>query len=243
MKTKIYNLIIIDESGSMHVIKNEAIDSVNETIQTIRAAQNEHEEQEHYVTLVTFNNEVKTIYECVSVEQVQELTSETYRPGCRTALYDAMGVSLNALRTKVADGDKVVVTVVTDGLENASKEYHCMAIKALVEELKENDWVFAYIGANHDVQAAAAAIAITNTLCFETTSEGVENMGVVCSSARTRLFDQMAHSCFCAKEANENFFNDAIYADVKMLSKELFEVQCTRNNDWRLIDANGNMVK
>ena len=208
MKTKIYNLIIIDESGSMHYIKQATIDNVNETIQTIRVAQKEHEEQEHYVSLVTFNDEVKTIYECVPVEEVKELTAETYRPNCSTALYDAMGVSLNALRKKVTDDDKVVVSVVTDGWENASKEYHCMAVKALVEELKENDWVFAYIGANHDVKAAAGAIAITNTLCFEATSEGVENMGAVCSSARTRLFDKMAHSCFCAKEANENFFAD-----------------------------------
>ena len=207
MKTKIYNLIIIDESGSMNYIKQAVIDNVNETIQTIRAAQNEHEEQEHYVSLVTFNDEVKTIYECEPVEQVEELTSETYRPGCRTALYDAMGVSLNALRTKVADGDKVVVTVVTDGWENASKEYNCMAIRTLVDELKEEDWVFAYIGANHDVKAAAGAISIANTLCFEATSEGVENMGVVCSSARTRLFDNIAHSCFSAKDANENFFD------------------------------------
>ena len=207
LKTRIFNLIIIDESGSMHSIKKAAIDNVNETIQTIRAAQNEHEEQEHYVSLVTFNDEVKTIYECEPVEQVQELTSETYRPGCRTALYDAMGISLNALRKKVADDDKVVVTMVTDGWENVSKEYHCMAIKALVEELKECGWVFAYIGANHDVQAAAAAISITNTLCFEATSKGVENMGAVCSSARSRLFDNIAHSCFCAKEANENFFD------------------------------------
>ena len=207
MKTKIYNLIIIDESGSMNYIKQAAIDNVNETIQTIRAAQNEHEEQEHYVSLVTFNNEVKTICECVPVDEVKELTAETYCPDCMTALYDAMGISLNALRKQVADDDKVVVTVVTDGLENASREYHCNSIKALVEELKEKDWVFAYIGANHDVKAAADAISITNTFCFEATSEGVENMGVVCSSARTRLFDNIAHSCFSLKEANENFFD------------------------------------
>ena len=57
MKTRIFNLIILDESGSMMSIKKEAIDSVNETLQTIRAAQKKHEDQEHYVTLVTFNND------------------------------------------------------------------------------------------------------------------------------------------------------------------------------------------
>ncbi|MCS2304660.1 hypothetical protein NXX23_24850 [Bacteroides ovatus] len=59
MKTRIFNLIIIDESGSMQSIKKEAVDNVNETIQTIRSAQRKYEEQEHYVSLVTFNNDVK----------------------------------------------------------------------------------------------------------------------------------------------------------------------------------------
>lgn len=208
MKTKIYNLIIIDESGSMNYIKQAAIDNVNETIQTIRAAQQRHEEQEHYVSIVTFNTEAKTVCWCVPVNEVEELTAKTYRPNMRTALLDAMGNSLGRLRSDVVADDKVLVTVVTDGCENASVEYDCRVIKALVEELKECGWVFAYIGANHNVKAAAGAISITNTLCFKATSEGVENMGAVCSSARSRLFDNIAHSCFSAKEANENFFAD-----------------------------------
>jgi uncharacterized protein YegL len=208
MKTKIFNLIIIDESGSMQSIKKEAIDSVNETIQTIRSAQKKHEEQEHYVSLVTFNDDVKTVYECVPVDEVKELTAETYRPDCCTALYDAMGISLNALRKKVVEDDKVLVTVVTDGYENSSKEYSGKAIKALVDELKAKDWVFAYIGANQDVEAVAATISITNVMNFEATSEGTTVMGEKLGSARTRLFDRIAECCFCAAEANENFFDE-----------------------------------
>ena len=59
MKTRIFKLIIIDESGSMQSIKTAAIDSVNETMQTIRSAQKKHEDQEHYVSLVTFNDDVR----------------------------------------------------------------------------------------------------------------------------------------------------------------------------------------
>ena len=206
MKTRIFNLIIIDESGSMQSIKTAAIDSVNETIQTIRSAQKKHEEQEHYVSLVTFNDDVKTIYECVPVDEVKELTAETYQPACCTALYDAMGISLNALRKKVADDDKVLVTVVTDGYENASKEYSGKAIKALVDELKAKDWIFAYIGANQDVEAVAATISITNVLNFEATSEGTAVMGTRVATARGRLFDRIADCCFSAAEANEDFF-------------------------------------
>jgi uncharacterized protein YegL len=208
MKTRIFNLIIIDESGSMQSIKTAAIDSVNETIQTIRSAQKKHEEQEHYVSLVTFNDDVKTVYECVPVYEVKELTAETYRPDCCTALYDAMGVSLNALRKKVAEDDKVLVTVVTDGYENASKEYNGKAIKALVDELKAKGWVFAYIGANQDVEAVAATISITNTLRFSATSAGVHGMAGIVSRSRERLYSCMAAPDFDAEEANENFFDE-----------------------------------
>ena len=208
MKTRIFNLIIIDESGSMQSIKKEAIDSVNETIQTIRSAQKKHEGQEHYVSLVTFNDNVKTIYECVAVNDVDELTPDTYQPDCCTALYDAMGISLNSLRKKVADDDKVLVTIVTDGYENASKEYNSKAIKALVDEFKAKGWVFAYIGANQDVEAVATTISITNVMKFEATSEGTTYMGAQVGSAHTRLFDSIADCSFCAAEANKNFFDE-----------------------------------
>ena len=210
MKTRIFNLIIIDESGSMQSIKTAAIDSVNETIQTIRSAQKKHEEQEHYVSLVTFNDYVKTVCECVQVDEVKELTAETYQPACCTALYDAMGISLNALRKKVSEDDKVLVTVVTDGYENASKEYSGKAIKALVDELKAKGWVFAYMGANQDVEAVAATISITNVMNFEATNDGAKLMGCVMTNARTRLYDRIAelgHS-FCAEEANRDFFDE-----------------------------------
>lgn len=208
MKRRIFNLIIIDESGSMQSIKKEAIDNVNETIQTIRSAQKKHDDQEHYVSLVTFNDDVKTVYECVAVDEVKELTAETYQPSCCTALYDAMGLSLNALRKKVAEDDKVLVTIVTDGYENSSKEYSGKAIKALVDELKAKDWVFAYIGANQDVEAVAASISITNTLKFCATSAGVYGMAAIVSKSRERLYSCMAKPDFNAEEANVNFFDE-----------------------------------
>lgn len=208
MKTKIFNLIIIDESGSMQSIKNAAIDSVNETIQSIRAAQEKHPDQEHFVSLVTFHNEVKSVYECVPVEDVEELTAESYQPQCCTALYDAMGISLTTLRPKVTKDDNVLVTIVTDGYENASCEYNGKAIKALVDELKGKGWIFAYIGANQDVEAVAATISITNTLNFKATDEGTAVMSSKLSSAREKLYDSIADSCFNAVEANTDFFDD-----------------------------------
>lgn len=209
MKTKIFNLIILDESGSMMSIKKEAIDSVNETVQTIRAAQQKHTDQDHYVSLVTFNNEAKTVYECVGVNEIMELNEETYQPNCCTALYDAMGKSLSILRKKVAADDKVLVTIVTDGCENASYEYSGAAIKALVDELKAAGWVFAYIGANHNVEAFAAQISITNVMQFHADSVGTQMMSQRTNDARTRMYDRIADGCCCAADENEHFFEES----------------------------------
>lgn len=208
MKTRIFNLIIIDESGSMQSIKRAAIDSVNETIQTIRSAEQKHPEQEHYVSLVSFNDDVKTIYDCVEVEQVKEINDETYQPSCCTALYDAMGISLSKLRKRVAESDKVLVTVVTDGYENASKEYSGKAIKTLVDELKAKGWVFAYIGANQDVEAVAATISITNVIQFEANPSGTQEMTARVNRGRNRLYESIAADHFDSKSANESFFDE-----------------------------------
>jgi methanogenic corrinoid protein MtbC1 len=142
------------------------------------------------------------------VSEVKELTSENYHPDCCTALYDAMGLSVNALRKKVAEIDKVLVTVVTDGYENASKEYSGKAIKALVDELKANGWVFAYIGANQDVEAVAASISITNTLNFEATCAGTTVMSKKLRSSRSHWFDKIARGLSSPDEDNCNFFEE-----------------------------------
>lgn len=208
MKRRIFNLIILDESGSMQSIKKEAVDSVNETVQTIRAAERKNADQEHFVSLVTFNDNVKTVYDCVPAVEVKELTSEDYCPDCCTALYDAMGLSLNILRPKVTENDRILVTVVTDGYENASKEYDGKAIKALIDELKGKGWVFAYIGANQDVEQVAATISITNTMTFRTTPKDTMDMCVRVNKSRDRFYSRMSKPDFDAVAENEHFFDN-----------------------------------
>ena len=209
MKQRIFNLIILDESGSMSLIERQAISGVNETIQTIRDAQQKHGNQEHIVTLVTFNSsEVKTIYDRVEANKVKELTSKEYRPYCGTPLYDAMGNAITALRNSVADNDMVLVTIITDGEENASREYNRHAIKALVDSLKTQGWVFTYIGANQDVEKVAATISITNTLSFSANAAGTDAMFAKESRSRHRLFGKIAQGVRISKAAAEDYFSE-----------------------------------
>lgn len=209
MKQRVFNLIILDESDSMSSIEKQAIDGVNETVQTIRAAQKKHEEQEHFVILVAFNsNEVKTIYDRVEAEKVEGLTGKQYQPSCCTPLYDAMGNALTNLRKSVADEDVVLVTVITDGYENASHEYNGASIKSLVESLKAKGWIFTYIGANQDVEKVASTISISNTLSFSADADGTRAMFARESKARHRLFGRLADKVSRNMMADDYFDED-----------------------------------
>lgn len=209
MKTRIHNLIILDESGSMESIKRAAINGMNETVQSIRDAQKKHEDQEHIVSLVSFNSsEIKGIYDCVPVAEVEELTDKEYVPDCCTPLYDAMGLSLNHLRAKVNDEDKVLVTIITDGEENSSTEYNSAAIKALVDSLKEKGWVFAYIGANQDVLKVAQTISVTNVMNFSSTDFGTSSAIASLRKSRDRMFRRIADGIFDSVSENTDFFSE-----------------------------------
>lgn len=209
MKTKIFNLIILDESGSMSVIKQQAINGLNETIQTIRSAQDKHEGQEHYLSLVTFNGDaIKIIYQCTPVSNVKEMVPSQYMPNCSTPLYDAIGTALNELRPKVAPDDKVLVTVITDGEENSSVEYSGKTIKTMIEELKEAGWVFVYIGANQDVEKVAGTISVTNIMSFNASPEGTEAMMAHVNKKRMSFFDRLEINKTSAADENEHFFDE-----------------------------------
>ena len=128
-------MIILDRSGSMSAIRQAAIDGFNETLAGIRKAQEKFAKtQEHYVSLVAFCNcKTDAIFDKVPVGSARPITEADYEPCCGTPLYDAMGFTLAAMRKHVsgmADA-VVVVTIITDGMENASREYSRAAIQRI----------------------------------------------------------------------------------------------------------------
>ena len=174
-KTKVYNVIIMDRSGSMWDIQRPAIQGFNEVLGGVKAsAQKYADTQEQYISLVLFDSSaVEFVHWNADPESVPILTSETYVPGAATPLYDAMGKTLTRLE-KELKGDEnhsVVVTVITDGYENDSHEYNLAAIRALVEHLKDEGWSFAYMGTDHDVHGVSVSLSITNVIKFEKTEE------------------------------------------------------------------------
>ena len=197
----VYNLILLDESGSMSSIWRQALDGINETLNGIRKTQSEYPNQHQYVSIVTFEGNgvrgVKTLRDRIPVENIQNLKDDDYRPGGCTPLYDAMGLSLNYLQHCVRDEDVVLVTIITDGYENSSNEYSGQAIKTIVEKLREKGWTFAYIGANQDAVEVAKGLNIDNAMNFDATPQGTVMMCLDYESARRDFslqVDQMAKS-------------------------------------------------
>ena len=186
----IYNVIILDESGSMSIIYKETLTSMNEVIGGIRKTQEEYPDQKNFVTIVTFEgygvSAIKKRRDRVPVETVADFKEADYQPGGCTPLYDAMGKTLNELEALVREDDKVMATIITDGYENASEEYSGKAIKALVERLRGKGWTFSYIGATKDAVEVARDLNIDNALQFDATPEGVFEMGLRFSTARRK---------------------------------------------------------
>lgn len=180
MKTKIFNFIVLDKSGSMHSIANAAIAGVNETIGMIKStAEKNKDSQEHYFTLMTFCGcEQKFIYDTVGIEEVEPIDRKDFVPCCSTPLHDAIGKSIINLTDKIGeDKDSFAqVTIITDGYENSSKEFSGESIKGMIEHTKKKGWTYAFIGANQDVESVAFSLSINNTLNFEANSSGTKKM-------------------------------------------------------------------
>ena len=189
---RVFNLIILDESGSMSSIEKQAVSGLNETFQTIRNAQKEHKEQQHFISFVTFNSaRIKSVMNRQKVESDKMLKWTDYDPNDCTPLFDAMGRSLNELKNHVSDEDVVLVTIITDGYENASREYSGRDIKNLVAELKAKGWVFAYIGTNQDVDAVADDMGIRSRMHYEYSDLGASEMFRTESRSKREFFARL----------------------------------------------------
>ena len=172
-KTKVYNVIIMDRSGSMWEIQKPAIMGYNEVLGGVKAAATKFAEtQEHFMTLILFDSSsIDEVYWNANPADAAILTEETYVPGACTPLYDAVGRTLTKLEKELKgdDNHSVVVTIITDGYENDSHEYNLTAVKSLIEHLKKEGWSFAYMGTDHDVEGVTVSLSITNVVKFEKT--------------------------------------------------------------------------
>lgn len=144
-------VFILDKSGSMSGSEEHTISSFNEYL-----AKEKKNKFNTKITTVLFSHDYEYLHNRVDISKVKKLTSDDYYVGGCTALYDALGNTINSMEKK--DTDKVLFIIITDGYENASKEYDNKMIKKLIK--KHSDWEFIYIGADIDSYASGGAIGI-----------------------------------------------------------------------------------
>lgn len=206
-KHQVHNLIILDESGSMGLIKTAIIQGFNEVVQTIKGIEQQFPDQEHFISFISFNGLGQKLLHFIDpASKLNQIDDKSYTPNSSTPLFDAMGFGLNKLKQFLQDKTdyNVLVTILTDGAENASKEYSGKNIKKLVEELKQHRWTFTYIGTEHDVQKIAVALSINNVLIFEKTEAGTQAMFAKDRNARMRYSQKIQRN----EETGSNYFDD-----------------------------------
>ena len=136
----VYNLLILDESGSMEVVREATIRGFNELVQSVQGLAREFADKKQVVSLTTFNGAgIRETLFLQDASALRPLTLADYRPDSMTPLHDAIGQSVSKLRNVLATTGavdyQVLVTVLTDGEENASKEFTRPVIKQLIEQL------------------------------------------------------------------------------------------------------------
>jgi len=183
---------VVDRSGSMGGSEKFVIDSFNEQLKLAR----EQNDQETLVSLISFTTkysgqgfhqepDIQAAYINRHVDQVKEL--EEWAVGGGTPLHDAVGMTVLKLKQTVMEyNDKdisVLVIVITDGEENASREYKGVQIKNLINELEaEGNWTVTYMGSSSDMteeqlfeQSQDIGVARAATASFQKSAVGYEN--------------------------------------------------------------------
>lgn len=162
------------------------------------------------------------IFDKTPIADAEKLTKDQYEPCCCTPLFDAIGKSIKKLKKDIKDipDAAVLVTIITDGYENDSKEWTGPAVKKLIDECKADGWMFSFIGAGEDVVKVATTISVTNTVIWEKTSEGTREIFENENAAQTRYYDRMASASAAApamsvhdrkklrKKLSEEYYNE-----------------------------------
>ena len=163
MKKGLTELVfILDKSGSMGGLETDTIGGFNSMLKKQR-----NEAGECRVTTVLFDNQYTLLHDRIDIRAVSPMTEKEYFVGGSTALLDAMGRTINKIvsvqRNTSEDyrAEKVIFIIITDGAENASREYSSAQVKKLIErEKEEHGWEFLFLGANIDAVETAGRFGI-----------------------------------------------------------------------------------
>jgi hypothetical protein len=163
-------IVVLDRSGSMDSIGRATVDGLNTLIREQKGA-----EGEAFMTLVQFDDQYQVDYKSKPIKEVNELIyGETFKPRGMTALYDAIGKTIADTDTT----DDVVLVIVTDGMENTSKEFTQKIVFDKIEEKKKAGWNVLFLAANQDAMRTGGTIGVSaqNSMTFNATADSVNTL-------------------------------------------------------------------
>jgi uncharacterized protein YegL len=164
---------VLDRSGSMQSILSDAVGGFN----TFLAEQQKLTVDECRMTVAMFDDQYELLYNNVPIADVQPFTETSYAPRGMTALYDAIGKTINnvgkeldALPENEKPG-KVLFVILTDGMENKSSEFKCSdTMKLIKQQSTQWKWEFIYLAADEAGMQQGMALGIQNSANYATSS-------------------------------------------------------------------------
>jgi hypothetical protein len=229
---KTHIICILDRSGSMMNIIGASISGFNEFLGKQKALPDKAT-----ITVVLFDDQYEILYDNVDIKNAELLNDKVWQPRGMTALYDAIGKTINTEKAKlkklgVEAPSKVLTCIVTDGLENASEEYKGEAgrkqIVSLIRECEKENWNFLYLAANQDAFAVGAGFGISygNTINYSATPQGVAGMSAMMNNA-TVSYRSMNSNSSDFKTRSKSLIDD----DKDKKEPENYNTTTTTNTD------------
>lgn len=191
--------IVLDRSGSMSTVREATVSGFNEFVEGQKSGAGGAN-----ITLVQFDTEnpYEVLYQSKAVKEVAKLTIEQYVPRGGTPLHDAigrtidgLGATLSKMKAEERPG-KVVVVIMTDGLENSSKEYSSSRIAEMIKHQREiYKWEFIFLGANQDAILTGERLNIPAFFAMSFSPDGGDmGRAMASTSANVRAFRQTGAS-------------------------------------------------
>lgn len=154
-------VFILDRSGSMAGLESDTIGGFNAMLEKQRK-----EPGDALVTTVLFDNHIELHHDRIPLSGVASLTGRDYFVRGTTALLDAVGMTIRKIvqahlhTAEAVRPGKTLFVIITDGMENASREYTADRVRAMIEKEKAYGWEFLFLGANIDAVSTASSIGI-----------------------------------------------------------------------------------
>jgi hypothetical protein len=197
----------------MEDCRTDAIGAVNSYLRQVR----DDKDMEASISLIIFDSQsIDVIRDKAPAGSCAELAASEYQPRASTPLLDAVGHGVALLDKRKGASERCILAIMTDGRENASREYSKETVKALLDrKQKEEGWLVLYLGADHDAWAQANAMGLYagNVAGFDKQAVGVSMAAIGARSKRYAMANDAAN------EAQSGGFTDGERAGMRQTRK------------------------